>query len=230
MSFATVTVQGTPVGLYALKESIDRKWVARWFPDPSGALWQGEDGCDFTEDSVGLWVGSGDRARLNALQAVVQTDFVDFYPALGNLVATDSLLGEWAWLAVLGHDNSWPYDTKNIWAYQDPAQAGRFAFVADSVDQAWNPLTAYDHVVSTLAARCLYDAACNADLIAAIRVRADAYDGIDVAGIAQAAFDLTSPAIVDDPLRTLAAVNPERGALMGQIRLQTAQVRAELPW
>lgn len=229
-AFATVQVQGGVPALYTLREEVDEDFLQRWFPPGLGALWEAEDGADFTAAGLGAWAGDGDPAILEAVRVAVQTPSPDWEAQVDAVIQLDQLRKLWAWQAVIGNDDGWPYDLDDVWAYADPLQADRLAFVPERVDEAFDPATIWDGVEPEVAVRCRFDPACDAAIRAEILAAADAYDALGAETWAQEAFDLTDAAMKADTERGTPAgqVRTARDALMLEVAGRGAVVRAQV--
>jgi hypothetical protein len=64
--FAEVTVNGEPKGLYAVIESIDKKFLKRRFDDADGPMYEGEYGCDVIPADVSGFEADGGAKRRTA--------------------------------------------------------------------------------------------------------------------------------------------------------------------
>jgi hypothetical protein len=134
-------VNGEAFGLYLLVESIDDRFLARWFADPSGHLYEGSYGQDFDhEDIASLEYDEGpdpeDRAALEAV-----ADILDEGPSeaglarLRALVDVDQFSWNMALESVMLHWDG--YTTANNWRfYLDPI-SGRFSIIPWGTDQTF---------------------------------------------------------------------------------------------
>jgi hypothetical protein len=134
-------VNGEPFGLYLLIESIDERFLARWYADPDGHLYEGSYGQDFDHDDIwGLEYDEGpdpeDRAALEAV-----ADVLDAGPSevglleLRHLVDVEEFMLN---MAIEAHILHWDgYTTQNNWRfYLDPV-SGRFQIIPWGADQTF---------------------------------------------------------------------------------------------
>jgi hypothetical protein len=134
-------VNGEAFGLYLLVESIDDRFLARWFADPSGHLYEGSYGQDFDHDDIpALEYDEGpDADDRSALEAVA--DVLDAGPSeaglaqLRGLVDVDEFSWNMALESVMLHWDG--YTTANNWRfYLDPV-SGRFSIIPWGTDQTF---------------------------------------------------------------------------------------------
>lgn len=88
VSFAHLWVNDEDYGLYTNLESMDDHWVERRYADPSGPLWEANDGADFTRGGARGWeLASGtDGGELDAAITATQTRSGDFYADMNGIV------------------------------------------------------------------------------------------------------------------------------------------------
>jgi hypothetical protein len=144
-NFAHVTVNGRDLGLYVHVESIDRRWVRRYFPRDEGDLWEGEMS-DFRRDWLGTFEKKGDvedddqravdRKTLAEVANAVATSTPDgqVRPKLEELVDLDGFMRFWATEKVLEHWDGYANNVNNFFLYRDPATS-RFVFSPAGTDQ-----------------------------------------------------------------------------------------------
>ncbi len=134
-------VNGEDLGLYLLVESIDERFLARWYADPSGHLYEGSYGQDFDHDDIeDLEYDEGpDPEDREALQAVA--DILDEAPTEAGLarlrerVDVDEFVLNMAIEALILHWDG--YTTSNNWRfYLDPV-SGRFQIIPWGTDQTF---------------------------------------------------------------------------------------------
>ena len=154
-ALARVTVNGDTFGLYVMRETYGERWLARWFEDPSGNLYESADGPLDTDLELRTNERHGDTGDLAALVDVVATASDDDYrDAIEELVDVDELLTYWAIEAVTAHWDGMVYDItapgripppvrpeansspNNFYAYHDP-ETGRFVYIPHGADLAF---------------------------------------------------------------------------------------------
>lgn len=209
-SYARVTLNGQPWGLYANVESADDEWLQRRYEDPSGNFWGTSASYgDFYQGYIDTgWVsksGDGSQARLRELTAALDVFGGDFFGELGPYVNVDQWLDYWAWCAATGNYDGYPFRQNDVLLYEDPANEGRFDFAPWGTDETWDEYEytgqTWNVVAGRLGYACLYDAACVAELKEHIAGALDAYEAANVAEMAQEAWDLSEEDVQTDPRR-----------------------------
>jgi hypothetical protein len=182
--FAEVVVNGEHRGLYAVIESIDKKFLKSRFGDASGPIYEGDWGCDVIPDDVAGYDRDGgpkQRDALAAFAAVAGTDGVFGadspldVPAFLRFVAVDMFVANFDGYRH-GH---------NYRIYYEPSRR-RWYFMPWGLDRTFvKQLSIYDHH-GYLATRCFADRACRVAYARAMREviaefhRLQLHNGIDV--------------------------------------------------
>lgn len=205
--YANVRVNGELFGLYALVEPVDVRFLEHRGLAPGG-LWRGEDGADFTEAGAGLWEG----ADVDSVVSLAQSSTA-FYDEVAAVIDVEQFVSMWAALAVVGHAGSYPYRTADVYLYRPDE---RFRFIPWKIDDGWHADFVEDRVEGVLGVRCVYDAPCDEAWRARLAEMRAA--GVDVAGIVQAAFEVSAESVAADPRRkaTLEEVEAARVELGGR--------------
>lgn len=148
-NFAHVTVNGRDLGLYVHLESVDRRWVRRYFPKDEGDLWEGEFS-DFRTEWLGTFEKKGDvedddqaqvdRGSLAEVAGAVSSSTPDgqVRARLEELVDFDGFMRFWAAEKVLEHWDGYANNVNNFFLYRDPATS-RFVFAPAGTDQITVP-------------------------------------------------------------------------------------------
>jgi spore coat protein CotH len=157
IALARVTVNGETFGLYVMRETYDERWLAQFFDDPTGNLYENSGG-EGSQDTV-LELRTNERrddtSDLDAVADVVATASDEEYrAAIEQLVDVDELLTYWAIEALTAHWDGYAYDLaspgrvpptarppgnpwpNNYYAYHDPA-TDRFVFIPHGADLAF---------------------------------------------------------------------------------------------
>jgi hypothetical protein len=210
-SYARVTLNGEPWGLYANLEAMDDEWVKRRFEDPEGNLWATESsGSDFTDTGLSRWVinsGPGDKDQLEALTRALEQYEGDYFGELGGIMNTDQYLDYWAWCAAVGNYDGYPFNTNDVILYEDPLDDRRFVFMPWGTDESFDVYEysgrIWWYAYTALGQACLADPACVTELKARIQANADISEGMDMLTRAQAAWDLSEADVMTDPTRPI---------------------------
>jgi spore coat protein CotH len=155
-------VNGEPWGLYTHVETIDRRFLARWFEDKDGALYEGTYWCDLLPGNVpaagGDAAGSCFSRKLDgdACEPGKGSSQVDayaplreltqrlqrlprggFYPEVQAFFDYDRFLTTWALESVISHWDGYPFSARNNYrVYQDPS-TGRWTLLSTGIDQTF---------------------------------------------------------------------------------------------
>lgn len=160
--FAEVEVNGEPQGLYAVIESIDKRFLKARFAGASGPLYEGEWGCDVIPPDVGGFdrdAGPRDRAALARFAEVAAGDAATLFgpaspldvDAFLRFVAVDMYVGNFDGYRH-GHNYRIYFDSKRA----------RWYFIPWGLDRTFvKSLSIYDSQ-GYLARRCFADASCRA--------------------------------------------------------------------
>jgi hypothetical protein len=245
-SYATVTVNGAPYGLYILLETPSDRFLHRTYPDPSGNLYDGKyvwysDGSytllDFGAgvDSLfqleeGTDVGNADvTAVSDALLASAGT--TDFYTTVGAVLDWDEFHRMFAAEQYLGHNDGYTMNTNNYRVYFDPTD-GRADILPWDLD--YSLLYDYQWGLSwssprgRISAKCLGDATCVAVQRTAIATFLTSVEAVDWLALLDQVEALTYAATQADPRRECAAadVQPWRDYVRSWVVAEPAALRA----
>jgi spore coat protein CotH len=155
-------VNGQPWGLYTHVETIDRRFLSRWFEDKDGPLYEGTYWCDLLPDNVppaganpggyclsrkldgdacgsnGTGTPADAYAPLRELtRRLQQLPRGGFYPEVSAFVDYDRFLTTWALESVISHWDGYPFGNQNNYrVYQDPS-TGLWTMVSTGIDQTF---------------------------------------------------------------------------------------------
>lgn len=136
VSHARVLLNGRDVGLYVLKEAIDKAFLTRHFAKPNGDLYDGgfcqDIDVDLERDDGD---GPDDKAGLKALRAVLAIkDLKSRWEGLSQLVDIRSCVNFMAMELLLNHWDGYTQSRNNYRLYLEPA-SGKFVFIPHGMDQ-----------------------------------------------------------------------------------------------
>lgn len=208
-SYARVTLNGEPWGLYANVEAMDDEWVERRFEDPSGNLWAtASSGADFTDTGMGRWEinsGTGEKDQLRRLTDALAAYKGDFHGELGPIMNTDQFLEYWSWCGAMGNYDGYPFTGNDVILYEDPLDDRRVVFMPWGTDESFDQYEVSGRIwwaaYTSLAYACMADPACVTELKTRIAANAETTKGMDMLGRAEAAWDLSEADAQTDPKR-----------------------------
>ena len=203
--YAQVTLDGQPLGLYLLVESVDQEFLDRRFGDHKGDMYEGEYGCDlYPEDVAGLEteVHGEDRRQLAALVDAAGG------PAGGLMARLDrSALDYLAVSALIGDFDGYRH-SHNYRLYRDP-EVERWFFIPWGIDRTfYKKLDPFDSN-GVVARRCFADRDCRIaylhelERVLSVADKLNLKMGVDVLG------SFVAQATASDPRRPY---SPERTA------------------
>ena len=139
-SFATVSVNGTNLGLYIHVEEIKPPFLARHFASAEGNLYEGTVS-DFTPEYRGTFEkksneDAADWSDIDGVVAALQDPSEAGLAALADAVDLDRFLTFWAVEVLVGHWDGYSGNRNNYRFYREPD--GRFVFMPWGVDEAFH--------------------------------------------------------------------------------------------
>ncbi len=139
-NFATVSVNGTDLGLYVHVEEIKAPFLLRHFESAEGNVYEGNVS-DFTPVFRGTFekktnTGADDWSDIDAVVAALGDPTDAGLEALGEIVDLDRYLTHWATEVLVGHWDGYAGDRNNYWFYREPG--GRFVFIPWGVDDTFH--------------------------------------------------------------------------------------------
>jgi spore coat protein CotH len=128
-NFATVTVNGTNLGVYSNLEGIDPPFLKRHFGDDSGNLYEAQisdfrPGWTRTFEKKNNGKDSN-RDDLDAVVKALQADDAQLLAELGRVLDIDSFISFWAVESLINHWDGFAGDLNNCFVYHDPCVPGR---------------------------------------------------------------------------------------------------------
>ena len=138
-NFATVSVNGENLGLFANVESIKTAFLERNFSDPGGNLYEGTIS-DFRPDWRGTFQkktneGDADWSDIDAVVAALQDPSPAGLEALADAVDLDRFLTFWVVEVLIGHWDGYAGNRNNYFVYREPG--GPFQFIPWGADQVF---------------------------------------------------------------------------------------------
>ncbi len=141
-SFATVSVNDVPLGIYTHVEPIKKPLLARHFPDDEGNLYEGAL-ADFRPGWVDVFErktnrGDPDRSDIEALVPALTVDDAVLLETIEPLVDLPRFYAMWAMDVLVMHGDGYARNTNNFYLYRDPG-TGRFTFIPWGIDVILEP-------------------------------------------------------------------------------------------
>ena len=135
-NFATVSVNGTDLGLYVHVEEFKAPFLLHHFGSAEGNLYEGTVS-DFTPEFRGTFEkktneDADDWSDIDAVVAALSDPSETGLAALGEIVDLDRFLSFWATEVLVGHWDGYAGDRNNYWFYREPD--GRFVFMPWGTD------------------------------------------------------------------------------------------------
>ena len=135
-NFATVSVNGTDLGLYVHVEEFKAPFLSHHFGSAEGHLYEGTVS-DFTPEFRGTFEkktneDADDWSDIDAVVAALADPSDAGLQSLGEIVDLDRFLGFWATEVLVGHWDGYAGDRNNYWFYRVPD--GRFVFLPWGTD------------------------------------------------------------------------------------------------
>ena len=135
-NFATVSVNGTELGLYVHVEEFKAPFLSAHFGNADGNLYEGTVS-DFTLEFRGTFEkktneDADDWSDIDAVVAALSDPSDAGLTALGSIVDLDRFLSYWATEVLVGHWDGYAGDRNNYWFYRVPD--GRFVFLPWGTD------------------------------------------------------------------------------------------------
>ncbi len=136
VSHARVWLNGRDVGLYVLKEALDKTFLARHFPNNDGNLYDGgfcqDVDVDLEKDSGG---GPDDHADLKTLREMVAVaDLKERWAKLEGVVDVKACVNFMAMELLINHWDGYTQNRNNYRMYFNPALS-RWVFIPHGMDQ-----------------------------------------------------------------------------------------------
>ena len=137
VAYACVTMNGRPLGLYVLKEGFTEDFLAGYYQDTSGNLYEPQDGHD-VDEPMKRHSGRGskkDQSDLQALAAATrEPDPVRRWEGLGAVLDRDEFLTFAIMEVMVCHRDGYSLARNNFRVYHD-RDSGKIVFLPHGMDQ-----------------------------------------------------------------------------------------------
>ncbi len=202
-----VFVNGELYGLYQHVESIDRRFLSRWFDSNKGMLYEGTYWCDLIssnvppngsddycltrefspgacDDTPDAEADPEDYQRLEELVAALDAiPPSQFYAQIQTVFDTEKLLTTWAVETMIGHWDGYSYYIMNNYrVYRDPA-TDLWTLIDTGLDQTFNDdLAPFQSLDARLASSCFNDQPCKDAYFEKLKQVRDTFAALDLEG------------------------------------------------
>lgn len=207
VGYVRLFVNGELFGLYALVETPDEDFLATWYDDPTGPLFEGAYGVDFYQGNEWSFEydegpDENDRSTLTELATALDTS-----PSTpGSYAHLQTLVDMPQFLRVMGTEAiTWHWDgyttANNYRVYHEPS-TDLFTMIPWGTDQTWTdewygPYDGYGRLTTW----CLANPDCRADYNAALLEVADLLEATPLVDRMEEVLAFLGPSITDDEPR-----------------------------
>lgn len=206
--YVALYLNGEFRGLYDNVETIDDAFLARWYDDPQGNLYEGAYGQDLGAGSYTSLTlhqqGDDDVPAYTELAALAELlseePAEDRVPELEALVDVDASLRMWAVEVLTGHWDGYFYYPNNYRVYHNPS-TGLLSFLPWGTDQTFAWTGSLDQPAGDLAAWCLQIPSVKRRFDLALWDAADRERALGLDEDAESAWALAEPWLEADPYR-----------------------------
>jgi hypothetical protein len=211
-------------GLYLNQETIDRRFLDRWFANRRGMLYEGTYWCDLIPGNVPLGVNDeeclsrkfetdecsparpgDDETNYQLLRQLTNEirNLPDdgFYPEVEDFFEFDLFLSIWAADSVMANWDGYLFENQNNYrVYHDPS-TDRWSMIPAGLDQifeAHHPIDPWE-VGGVLATRCLEEPDCEMAFATRLAEATELFEAMDLPTMAQQFHDQISEHVIEDP-------------------------------
>jgi CotH kinase protein len=253
VAHAWVRVNGQDYGLYQLVETIDRRFLSRFFENNDGMMYEAAYWCDLLAENVPTeetesascfereftpnvcdgetQVGADPMTWQPLHDFVADLDVLagDYYPSVRDRVAFDTLLSMWAVDAVIAHWDGYGYIIINNYrVYHDPS-SDLWSILPWGIDQTFemggdlNPWDATARLITS----CMNDPECDAQFAARLAEVVTLFESMDFASESAALHERLAPYVEADPRKeyTTSDWHQRQQDLLGWIAWRPGRVR-----
>lgn len=237
-------------GLYLHVETVDRRFLARWFESKEGMLYEGTYWCDlvpenvpsteddthcltreFSPDACDAPEPGADPQDYTLLRQVVGRiagmPSGGWYPEVLTFWNYDAFLSQWAVESVIAHWDAYEFDIMNNYrVYHDPV-TDLWTMIPHGVDQTFSGEIDPWGVSGVVARRCLDEPECEAAFGMRLREATDTFEALGLASYAQTIHDRIRPHVQEDPRReySMSTWENQHDELLSWIAQRPARMR-----
>jgi spore coat protein CotH len=234
---AVIYVNGELYGLFTVMDTVDDLFLARWFEDTSGSLYEQHDG-DYTDDYVQnndyfqLEEGEGDRSALQAIADALEGSGAEAIEAAGEHLSWDSFHRYWAVGGVVQNFDAYPFRFAgdDCHVYHDPT-TDRIHYIPHGADETfYYTYNIESSAAGHLSAKCLEVDSCRAAWVTHVEAALDVLEKEDLAGYADTVREQIAEWAAADPNRnyTMEYVDYYQQAMIDNINGRRDNISADL--
>lgn len=203
---AWIHLNGEPYSLYAFIETVDKRFLKRWFDDNDGSMWELAD-VDFQMAYIAQFdpeEGEDDREILVNLSKALAMPGEEGIAAAEPYLNWSKFLDFWAAEIIVGQFDSYPYSSPgdDCHIYSDPSDGGRLVFIPHGMDETYgDPTRDATGVYGIAARRCLEVPSCEDELREKVKEQLRISEERDTSLEFDAARERLRESIVADPRR-----------------------------
>jgi spore coat protein CotH len=241
-------VNGEFWGLYTHVETINRRFLRRWFGSEKGDLYEGTYWCDlvsenippdeepttkfclsseFSDDECEDLRAARDLQPLRAMvEELNRLKDEGFYPEIRNLFDYDRYLRTWALESVISHWDGYVFQLRNNYrVYQDPTD-GRWTVISSGIDQTFVEDQHPWDTQAILGMACLQNQQCEQAFVDELKATNAAVKNLDLPAMAQAIYDQIAPVVDEDPRKeySMAEFDAEFESLLDFLEYRHARI------
>ena len=205
---ALVYVNDELYGLFVMIDTIDDVFLARWFDDTSGSMYEQHDG-DLTDAYVQdnryfqLEEGDGDRTALQGLADALEGSGPEAIEAAGQFLDWDAFHRYWAAGSVVMNFDAYPFRFAgdDCHLYYDPGRGG-FVYIPHGVDESFYSDDNFEgRAAGHIAAKCREVEDCRNAWANRVYDSLEILESGDFAAYAEEVRDQIEPYVEADPER-----------------------------
>jgi hypothetical protein len=217
-----VNVNGAFWGVYLNLESLDRRFLSRWFDSSKGMLYEGTYYCDLVPENVPPGEEDTyciarkfhpsvceptsedsdpeDYTVVREMTAQLATmPAGSFYPEIEQIWDFDAFLSLWAVENIIGHWDGYSIQIVNNYRMYHDRGTGKWSIIPTGLDQTFGQSTAIDKVAGLLAQRCWAEDDCRAAFQARVAQAVDVFEQADLQSFAASIRDHIMADVMEDP-------------------------------
>jgi spore coat protein CotH len=205
---ALIYVNDELYGLFTLIDTIDDIFLARWYADPTGPMWEQHDG-DYTDDYVQNDIyfqheeGEDDRTALQAVADALEVGGADAVAEAGEHLDWDQFHNYWASGGIVMNFDAYPFRFAgdDCHVYVDQA-TGKINYIPHGADETFYYNENFESRANGhLSARCREVPECRDAFANKVYDVLEIAEDIDIAAYAQAVATQIEPWAQADPNR-----------------------------